>query len=64
MGSKGEINKGDFRRDYNNITWVTYKSTEDNSDIAGTGISVAYNYYPKLDGTTNNEKSASAAASR
>ena len=33
MGSKGEINKGDFRRDYNNITWVTYKSTEDNSDI-------------------------------
>ena len=33
MGSKGEINKGDFRRDHNNITWVTYKSTEDDSDI-------------------------------
>ena len=31
-----------------------------NGDIAGTGISVAANYYPKLDGKTNNEKSASA----
>jgi len=30
-----------------------------NSDVMGTGISVAYNYYPKLDGTTNNEKVAS-----
>ena len=27
-----------------------------NGDLGGTGISVAYNYYPKLDGTTNNEK--------
>ena len=33
-----------------------------NGDIAGTGISVAYNYYPKLDATTNNEKGASADA--
>ena len=33
-----------------------------NGDIAGTGISVAYNYYPKLDATTNNEKAASADA--
>jgi hypothetical protein len=31
-----------------------------NSDIAGLGISVAANYYPKLDGTTNNEKGSSA----
>jgi hypothetical protein len=31
-----------------------------NADIYGTGVSVAYNYYPKLDATTNNEKSASA----
>jgi hypothetical protein len=29
-----------------------------NSDVMGTGISVAYNYYPKLNGTTNNEKAA------
>jgi len=28
-------------------------------DIAGTGISVDYTYYPKLDGKTNNEKGAS-----
>ena len=33
--------------------------TYGNSDIAGTGISVAYSYYPKLDGATNNEKAAS-----
>jgi len=31
-----------------------------NGDLFGTGISVAYNYYPKLDGTTNNEKGSSA----
>ena len=35
-----------------------------NGDIMGTGISVAYNYYPKLDGTTNNEKGASGTASQ
>tara|TARA_B100001248_G_scaffold13940_1_gene9130 strand:- start:34 stop:1071 length:1038 start_codon:yes stop_codon:yes gene_type:complete len=34
--------------------------TYGNSDLAGTGISVAYSYYPKLDGSTNNEKAASA----
>ena len=33
-----------------------------NGDVMGTGISVSYSYYPKLDGTTNNEKVASAAA--
>jgi hypothetical protein len=33
-----------------------------NSDILGTGISVAYSYYPKLDATTNNEKAASLTA--
>ena len=33
-----------------------------NGDIMGTGISVSYSYYPRLDGTTNNEKAASAAA--
>jgi len=27
-----------------------------NGDLFGTGISVAYNYYPRLDSTTNNEK--------
>ena len=32
-----------------------------NSDVMGTGISVSYSYYPKLDGKTNNEKAASAA---
>ena len=31
-----------------------------NGDLLGTGISVAYSYYPKLDGKTNNEKGASA----
>ena len=31
-----------------------------NGDLFGTGISVAYNYYPKLDGATNNEKGSSA----
>jgi hypothetical protein len=34
-----------------------------NADLFGTGISVGYNYYPKLDGTTNNEKGASGGAS-
>ena len=34
-----------------------------NGDLFGTGVSVSYSYYPKLDGTTNNEKAASAAAS-
>ena len=33
-----------------------------NGDIMGTGISVKYNYYPRLDGTTNNEKAASTTA--
>ena len=32
-----------------------------NGDLLGTGVSVSYSYYPKLDGTTNNEKSASAS---
>ena len=32
-----------------------------NGDVMGTGISVKYSYYPKLDGTTNNEKAASGA---
>mgnify|MGYP006146098571 FL=1 len=32
-------------------------------DILGTGVSVDYSYYPKLDGTTNNEKAASGDAS-
>jgi hypothetical protein len=31
-------------------------------DILGTGVSVDYTYYPKLDATTNNEKGASANA--
>ena len=31
-----------------------------NSDVLGTGISLSYSYYPKLDGATNNEKGASA----
>jgi len=30
-----------------------------NGDLFGTGISVAYNYYPRLDGKTNNEKGTS-----
>ena len=29
------------------------------SDVMGTGVSVDYTYYPKLDGTTNNEKGSS-----
>ena len=33
-----------------------------NGDIMGTGISVKYSYYPRLDGTTNNEKAASTTA--
>ncbi len=32
------------------------------ADVMGTGISFDYTYYPKLDGTTNNEKAASADA--
>ena len=27
-----------------------------NGDVMGTGISLSYSYYPRLDGTTNNEK--------
>ena len=34
-----------------------------NGDILGTGISVKYSYYPRLDGTTNNEKAASGTQS-
>lgn len=34
-----------------------------NADFFGTGIAVAYSHYPKLDSSTNNEKSASANAS-
>ena len=30
-----------------------------NGDLFGTGVSVAYNYYPQLDAKTNNEKGAS-----
>ena len=30
-----------------------------NGDVMGTGISVNYTYYPRLDATTNNEKAAS-----
>jgi len=33
-----------------------------NGDILGTGVSLAYNYYPRLDGTTNNEKASSSGA--
>lgn len=33
-----------------------------NADLLGTGISLAYNYYPKLDATTVNEKGSSANA--
>ena len=33
-----------------------------NSDLFGTGITVAYNYYPQLDGTTNNEKGSSGTS--
>ena len=33
-----------------------------NGDVMGTGVSVSYSYYPKLDGTTNNEKAASVDA--
>jgi len=32
------------------------------SDVMGTGLSVDYTYYPKLDATTNNEKGASTNA--
>jgi hypothetical protein len=32
-----------------------------NADLFGTGLSLSYNYYPKLDGKTNNEKGASGA---
>ena len=35
-----------------------------NSDILGTGISVKYSYYPRLDGTTNNEKAASGDSAK
>lgn len=33
-----------------------------NSDLFGTGIAVNYNYYPRLDATTNNEKGSSGTA--
>ena len=33
-----------------------------NGDLFGTGISVAFNYYPRLDATTNNEKGTSSDA--
>jgi len=33
-----------------------------NANLLGTGISLAYNYYPKVDGTTVNEKGSSGSA--
>ena len=35
MGRRGKIKEGDLRKDYQKAdpVWVTYKSTEDNSDI-------------------------------
>jgi hypothetical protein len=45
----------DFGSDLEGSMSVGYR----NADVLGTGISVAYNYYPKLDGVTNSEKSAS-----
>ena len=32
-----------------------------NGDILGTGVSISYSYYPKLDGKTNNEKASSVS---
>jgi len=54
---------GTYTVDFGNNNPGSMNLSYANGDVAGTGISVAYNYYPELDGTTNNEKSASAAAS-
>jgi hypothetical protein len=48
----------DFGSDMDGSMSLAYS----NGDILGTGISVKYSYYPRLDGTTNNEKAASGTA--
>ena len=53
---------GTYSVDFGSSMDGSMSLTYGNSDIAGTGISVAYSYYPKLDATTNKEKSASADA--
>ena len=50
---------GTYAVDFGSAMDGSMSLTYGNSDIAGTGISVAYSYYPKLDATTNNEKGAS-----
>ena len=54
---------GSFATDFGSGMDGSMSLSYSNGDILGTGISVAYNYYPQLDGTTNNEKVASGSQS-
>jgi hypothetical protein len=47
---------GTYSADFGSGMDGSMSLTYGNGDLFGTGVSVAYNYYPKLDGKTNNEK--------
>ena len=51
---------GTYSTDFGSGMDGSMSLTYANGDLLGTGVSVAYSYYPKLDGTTNNEKGSSA----
>jgi len=50
---------GTYSTDFGSGMDGSMSLTYANGDVMGTGISIAYSYYPKLDGTTNNEKGSS-----
>ena len=50
---------GTYATDFGSGMDGSMSLTYANGDLGGTGVSVAYSYYPKLDGATNNEKGAS-----
>ena len=47
---------GTYTNDFGSGMDGSMSLTYANGDLFGTGVSVAYSYYPKLDATTNNEK--------
>ena len=51
---------GTYTNDFGSGMDGSMSLTYANGDLFGTGVSVAYSYYPKLDGVTNNEKGHSA----
>ena len=54
---------GTYTTDFGSGMDGSMSLTYANGDLMGTGVSVAYSYYPKLDGATNNEKGASTTTS-